>query len=120
MEITIDNKKYQLDVEAAKAAGILKKLIKVNELKPGDVFYKKNASPVLLVEARYEYGVLGEKVHSRFALVGLDGLSCYSNNFYRSSLKTLEEIADYLNMESFYFSRNIAEDVQKLMNKEVK
>lgn len=103
MNITIENKDYVLDVEAAIKSGALKKNFK--KIKAGDVFLHrgKSCAVYLIVEGQFE----SEK---RWCILGCEGLSPWNINVSKTgSYLTEQEVIDYLVQNECVYRNNISE-----------
>lgn len=102
MKINHENKNYVLDVDRAIELGVLKQKI---EYKIGDVFGQGNTKCVI-VESGHSSG--------RYSVIGLYGLSFYSNTNY----STPQEVGDYMincGDVGFKYLGNINDDFRKLL-----
>lgn len=104
MKININNTEYDLDVEKAKALGVLVSP-KIIDFKVGDVFHGRNTSSLLIL--RTAWG------KDTFLLAGYDGVEPYSS----MQTTTKSQILKYLNDNKCYFVRNINKEVNELINK---
>lgn len=100
MLITINNRKYDLDLEAALDAKVLKE-IRVFQI--GDVFGKGELR-VVLVSAQYP-----DQSGGKFRFIGNNG----SLGFYSDPPKNQEEMAEWVIFSGFKYLGNIKELLAK-------
>ena len=107
IQVTIENKKYNVDVERAIGLGVL---TPIRPMQAGDV-YKHPSNIInrfLLVRVNYR--------NDAWMLLGL-GCNPNSGEFFESGTRTLAECENYLERNSMVFSHNINAEVSGLVNK---
>lgn len=113
MEITIYNKKFELDIDAAKSAGALKLCREpITTVNVGDVFVHKDSMPIVLLKAIWQ-GPYDTNL-ACYSFGGLYGLKPFSNY---EKLMTLEKVVKHLNSEGYVYIGNINDDVSKAIDK---
>ncbi len=103
--IEIDGKEYQIDLNKAIKDGYLKETPKP-PLNTGDVYARDSGIQVLLIQPFFN--------KDKYILVGVDGLSPYSNAEYQKVLSR-EEVVEIFDRKGYKFSHNINDKVLKLM-----
>ena len=115
LNIVIANKNYELDVDDARANGVLTPVI--TEFSVGDVFKSKSDSPHIITKPIYTYSNEEDDPTSCYGLLGLRGLEAFSN--YKE-LFTKPGLLRFLNEGNYVIIGNInnlvANEVARLSN----
>lgn len=108
MQIIIDGKNFELNVESAQKAGFLKPMREtITDFHFGDVF-GENGEKVIIAQIEYHH-------HNKkaFCLLGLGGLKCYLNT---SGPYTKGGVLDFLNKSNYNYLGNINESVLDIVS----
>jgi hypothetical protein len=107
MKISIENKNYILDVDAARANGIL---VEIRELRLGDVF-KNTCCTLVVMKSRHND-------ENSYYFAGLNGLNPWNTELIKHG--SLLELSKYLNYHLWdkpKYCGNISEEFAELLRK---
>lgn len=107
-EITIDGKHYMLDIEQAKAKGVITTKLPDN-IDAGDVFVdpKGRFNRLRLIKA--VYGSYDYKTDRAWNLLGVSGGCSPNSDQFFNELHTIGEIRNYLTMIGYEYSHGTSD-----------
>jgi len=114
MQITLKNKRYELNARRAIELGVLKALHEpITKIDVGDVFKKEGYDAIVLIKAVYDYVLSsGSKCYS---FVGLDRSLMPHSNYLK--LLSYDEAMNRLNEEGWIRIGNINEEFKAALKK---
>jgi hypothetical protein len=108
MKITIEGKKFEINVERAIELGICKRIDQIKKIEAGDVFQVEQ-SRVMLIQPVFGVG--------KFNIAGLHGVKIFSD--FNDALSR-DEMIDHLNEKGYEFIANINDQIDDLIEAAVK
>jgi hypothetical protein len=107
--VTINGQDFTIDLDKAKALGLLQERQPITSLAIGDVFESDGGLiRVLIIDAFYD----GSDNINRFQIAGLDGLEPYSDF---EELLNMADMLDWLNDRKYKFVKNINDKINELI-----
>lgn len=107
--VTINGQDFTIDLDKAKALGLLQERQPITDLAVGDVFESEGRFVrMMIMDAFCDC----QDNIDRFQIVGLNGLEPYSDF---NQLLSMSDMLDYLNSRKFKFVKNINDKINELI-----
>lgn len=107
--VTINGQDFTIDLDKAKALGLLQEQQLITDLAIGDVFESHGGlARVMIIDAYHD---CVDEI-SRFQIVGLQGLEPYSDF---NQLLSMSDMLDWLNDGKYKFVKNINDKINELI-----